>query len=101
MLAEMIDAEQADALGLVSELVDPDELDATTHRFAKQLADASTVAVTESMRLIKVGAISSLRDALENEARSQAVNLAIDAPDALRAFVEKRSPAFEGEWQVL
>ncbi|QSE93239.1 enoyl-CoA hydratase/isomerase family protein [Rhodococcus pseudokoreensis] len=100
MLAEMIDAEQADALGLVSELVEPEELDATVARFAAGLAASPTVAVMQSARLIEDGTTSSLRDALENEARSQAVNFATDAPAALRAFVEKRPPAFSGEWQV-
>ncbi|MFE5706396.1 enoyl-CoA hydratase/isomerase family protein [Rhodococcus koreensis] len=100
MLAEMIDAEQADALGLVSELVEPEELDATVARFAAGLAASPTVAVMQSARLIEDGTTSSLRDALENEARSQAVNFATDAPAALRAFLEKRPPAFSGEWQV-
>ncbi|MGW4332538.1 enoyl-CoA hydratase/isomerase family protein [Rhodococcus koreensis] len=100
MLAEMIDAERANALGLVSELVEPEELDATVARFAAGLAASPTVAVMQSARLIEDGTTSSLRDALENEARSQAVNFATDAPAALRAFVEKRPPAFSGEWQV-
>ncbi|KAF0965475.1 enoyl-CoA hydratase/isomerase family protein [Rhodococcus sp. T7] len=100
MLAEMIDAEQADALGLVSEVAEPEELDATVARFAAGLAASPTVAVMQSARLIEDGTTSSLRDALENEARSQAVNFATDAPAALRAFVEKRPPAFSGEWQV-
>ncbi|MFF2107133.1 enoyl-CoA hydratase/isomerase family protein [Rhodococcus koreensis] len=100
MLAEMLDAEQADALGLVSELVEPEELDATVARFAAGLAASPTVAVMQSARLIEDGTTSSLRDALENEARSQAVNFATDAPAALRAFVEKRPPSFSGEWQV-
>ncbi|MFC9359994.1 enoyl-CoA hydratase/isomerase family protein [Rhodococcus sp. NPDC057014] len=100
MLAEMLDAEQADALGLVSELVEPEELDATVARFAAGLTRSPTVAVMQSARLIEDGTTSSLRDALENEARSQAVNFATDAPAALRAFVEKRPPTFSGEWQV-
>ncbi|MGW5144562.1 enoyl-CoA hydratase/isomerase family protein [Rhodococcus koreensis] len=100
MLAEMIDAEQADALGLVSELVEPEELDGMVARFAAGLAASPTVAVMQSARLIEDGTTSSLRDALANEARSQAVNFATDAPAALRAFVEKRPPAFSGEWQV-
>ncbi|PBC48699.1 enoyl-CoA hydratase [Rhodococcus sp. ACS1] len=100
MLAEMLDAEQADALGLVSELVEPEKLDATVARFAAGLAASPTVAVMQSARLIEDGTTSSLRDALENESRSQAVNFATDAPAALRAFVEKRPPSFSGEWQV-
>ncbi|SED16933.1 enoyl-CoA hydratase/isomerase family protein [Rhodococcus koreensis] len=100
MLAEMLDAEQADALGLVSELVEPEKLDATVARFAAGLAQSPTVAVMQSARLIEDGTTSSLRDALENESRSQAVNFATDAPAALRAFVEKRPPSFSGEWQV-
>ncbi|MBC2642393.1 MULTISPECIES: enoyl-CoA hydratase/isomerase family protein [unclassified Rhodococcus (in: high G+C Gram-positive bacteria)] len=100
MLAEMIDAEQADALGLVGELVDPEELDGTVARLAARLAASPTVAVMQSARLIEDGTASSLREALENEARAQAINFATDAPAAVRAFVEKRPPAFSGQWQV-
>lgn len=100
MLAETIEAEEAHALGLVAELVEPDELDQTVAELADRLARSAPVAIAQSARLLEDGLSTTLRGALENEARSQAVNFATDAPDALRAFVEKRPPAFAGEWLV-
>ena len=100
MLADMIDADEAHALGLVTELVEPSELTARTQAIAERLADAPPIAVGLSARLLEEGTTSTLREALEHEARSQAVNQATDAPDAIRAFVEKRPPTFTGDWRV-
>lgn len=100
MLADMIGADEAHALGLVTELVEPSELTARTQAIAERLADAPPIAVGLSARLLEEGTTSTLREALENEARSQAVNQATDAPDAIRAFVEKRPPTFTGDWRV-
>jgi len=100
MLADIVDAEEAFALGLVTELVEPADLGTRTIELAVRLAEAPPVAVSLSARLLEEGSTSTLREALDNEARSQAVNLATDAPGAIRAFVEKRPPAFTGNWQV-
>ncbi|MEU2002428.1 enoyl-CoA hydratase/isomerase family protein [Rhodococcus sp. NPDC019627] len=100
MLAEMVDAAEAHALGLVSVLAEPSELRTVTQDLARRLAAGPPVAVTQSARLLEQGSSSSLREALENEARAQAVNFATDAPDAFRAFALKRPPAFTGEWVV-
>jgi enoyl-CoA hydratase/carnithine racemase len=100
MLADTINADEAFSLGLVSTLVEPDELDAAVADIAGRLAAAAPVAVSQSARLLEEGSSLSLREALENEARSQAVNFATDAPDAIRAFVEKRPPTFTGQWLV-
>lgn len=100
MLADIIDAEEAFSLGLVSELLDPDDLTPRTAELADRLAAAPPIAVGLSARLLEEGSSLTLREALDNEARSQAVNHATDAPDAIRAFVEKRPPSFTGDWQV-
>lgn len=100
MLADIVDAEEAFALGLVTELADPADLGIRTAALAARLAEAPPVAVSLSARLLEEGSTSTLREALDNEARSQAVNHATDAPDAIRAFVEKRTPSFTGGWQV-
>ncbi|WP_420749113.1 enoyl-CoA hydratase/isomerase family protein [Rhodococcus sp. O3] len=100
MLADIVDAEEAFALGLVTELVEPADLGTRTIELAARLAEAPPVAVGLSARLLEEGSSSTLREALDNEARSQAVNLATDAPGAIRAFVEKRPPSFTGNWQI-
>lgn len=100
MYADIIGAEEAFSLGLVSELVEPDELGTRAAEVADRLAAAPPVAIALSTQLLEAGTSLTLREALDNEARSQAVNQATDAPDAIRAFVEKRPASFAGEWQV-
>ncbi|MBS9374736.1 Short-chain-enoyl-CoA hydratase [Rhodococcus sp. B50] len=100
MLADIVSAEEAYTLGLVTELVEPDALADRATELAVRLAAAPPVAVSMSARMLEQGSSLTLREALENEARSQAVNHATDAPDAMRAFVEKREPVFTGGWQV-
>ncbi|MCR8693340.1 enoyl-CoA hydratase-related protein [Rhodococcus pyridinivorans] len=100
MLADIVSAEEAYGLGLVTELVEPDALAGRAAELAARLAAAPPVAVSMSARMLEQGSSLTLREALENEARSQAVNHATDAPDAMRAFVEKREPSFTGGWQV-
>ena len=100
MLADIVSAEEAYGLGLVTELVEPDSLADRAAELAARLAAAPPVAVSMSARMLEQGSSLTLREALENEARSQAVNHATDAPDAMRAFVEKREPSFTGGWQV-
>ncbi|WP_443209949.1 enoyl-CoA hydratase/isomerase family protein [Rhodococcus rhodochrous] len=100
MLADIVSAEEAYGLGLVTELVEPDALAGRAAELAARLAAAPPVAVSMSARMLEQGSSLTLREALENEARSQAVNHATDAPDAMRAFVEKCEPSFTGGWRV-
>lgn len=100
MLADIVSAEEAYDLGLVTELVEPDALAGRAAELAAQLAAAPPVAVSMSARMLEQGSSLTLREALENEARSQAINHATDAPDAMRAFVEKCEPSFTGGWRV-
>ncbi|TWH24870.1 enoyl-CoA hydratase/carnithine racemase [Rhodococcus rhodochrous J45] len=108
MLADIVSAEEAYGLGLVTELVEPDALAGRAaehirgcpYHIRSRRAAPPPVAVSMSARMLEQGSSLTLRAALENEARSQAVNHATDAPDAMRAFVEKREPSFTGGWRV-
>jgi enoyl-CoA hydratase/carnithine racemase len=100
MLAETIDAQEAYELGLVTYLVEPGEMDEHTSKLAQRLADGPPAALSQSAAMLEHHTSLSLREALDNEARAQAVNFATDATDAVRAFVEKREPVFTGEWAV-
>ncbi|MDI3419195.1 enoyl-CoA hydratase/isomerase family protein [Streptomyces luteolus] len=101
LLAEMIDAAQAERLGLVTWLVAAEELDAFVADLGRRLAAGPPVAQAQNKALLNEGVDRTLRDALTNEARAQTVNFATeDAPAALAAFNEKREPEFTGEWAV-
>ena len=101
LLAEMIDATEAERLGLVTWVTPADEIDAFVADLTTRLASVAPVAAAQSKALLHENADRTLREALASEARTQAVNFATaDAPEAFAAFTEKRDPDFTGEWSI-
>ena len=101
LLAEMIDATEAERLGLVTWVKPPEEIDAFVADLTTRLASVAPVAAAQSKALLHENADRTLREALASEARAQAVNFATaDAPEAFAAFTEKREPDFTGEWSI-
>jgi enoyl-CoA hydratase/carnithine racemase len=99
LLAEMIDAAEAHRLGLVTWVVEPEDIEGFVADLGSRLAAAAPVAIAQSKALLQEGADRTMRDALAGEARAQAVNFATaDAPAAFAAFRDKRDPVFTGEW---
>ncbi|MDL5158878.1 enoyl-CoA hydratase/isomerase family protein [Actinomycetospora termitidis] len=100
LLGEMIDGEEAYRLGLVTCLVEPDEVDPVVADLAGRLAAGPPVALAQTKELLHSAVSTTLREALANEARAQSVNLAgDDARAAFEAFREKREPRFTGGWE--
>ena len=94
---EIIGAERAAQLGVVNEIVPADELDAAVDDMAAQLAAGPPVALASTKRLLNNASNISLFQALEAEGLGQGVNFATrDTAEALRAFIDKRDPVFEG-----
>ena len=101
LLADMIDADEARTLGLVTWVKAADEIDAFVTELAARLAAGPPVALAQSKALLNDGANATLREALANEARAQPGNFATaDSMDAYAAFAEKRDAAFTGRWAV-
>lgn len=100
LLAETIDAREAFDLGLVTWIKEEGEIRTFTRELAERLAAGPPVALAQSKALLAEGSGNTLREALENEARAVAVNFATDAPDAFKAFAEKRPPEFTGKWRI-
>lgn len=101
LLAETIDADEAQALNLVTWVVSGDEIDAFVADLAEKLVAGPQIALAQTKALLNEGADRTLRDALANEARAQTVNFATaDAAEAYAAFAEKREPSFTGRWAV-
>jgi len=99
LLAEMIDAEEARALNLVTWVVPASEIDGFVVDLGARLTAGPPIALAQNKALLNEGADRTLRDALANEARAQSVNFATaDAPEAYAAFAGKRSPSFTGRW---
>jgi enoyl-CoA hydratase/carnithine racemase len=101
LLADMIDADEARTLGLVTWVKAADEIDAFVTELAARLAAGPPVALAQSKALLNDGANATLREALANEARAQPGNFATaDSMEAYAAFAEKRDAAFTGRWAV-
>jgi 2-(1,2-epoxy-1,2-dihydrophenyl)acetyl-CoA isomerase len=97
LLGEIIDAPQARELGLVREVVEPDELDAAVGRLAERLLAGPPIAMRLSKRMLTDSFEATLERALEDEARSQQINFGTeDTAEAGKAFFEKRAPVFRG-----
>jgi len=95
--AEVISASDASELGLVNRVVPAAELDKTVDDWALRLASGPPLALSMIKAQLHVGAESSLAQALEHEATSQAVNFAsADTAEAMLAFMQKRDPKFTG-----
>ena len=94
---EIIGAPRAAALGIVNEVVPVDELDQAVDEMAATIAAGPPIALASTKRYLNNASAISLFQALEAESLGQGVNFATrDTKEAMRAFVEKRDPAFEG-----
>jgi 2-(1,2-epoxy-1,2-dihydrophenyl)acetyl-CoA isomerase len=95
---EVIDAEQALRLGIVSAVHPPEELLPATYALARKIADGPPIAIRLAKRAIYHSLETDLRKALEFETYAQ--NICFDTEDAregIRAFVDKRPPVFRGQ----
>ncbi|MDH3427768.1 MAG: enoyl-CoA hydratase-related protein, partial [Gemmatimonadota bacterium] len=94
-LAEMIDAREAERIGLVNRVVPHEELEASADEWAHRLADKPALSLALAKQSIRRSFDSTLDEMLDYE--SDAQNRCFRSPDALegtRAFVEKRPPNF-------
>jgi 2-(1,2-epoxy-1,2-dihydrophenyl)acetyl-CoA isomerase len=97
LLADIIDAHEADRVGLVNRVVPAAELDGFVGGWASRLAAGPPIALGLTKRLLDEAFSSSLEEAIEAEARCQVVNFGTeDATEALTAFTTKREPRFRG-----
>jgi enoyl-CoA hydratase/carnithine racemase len=89
--------EEALAAGLINRVLPLAELDAFVDGWADTLAAGPPLALSMTKTLLHGSLQSSMEQAVENEARCQAVNFAsADTAEAMAAFVEKREPIFIG-----
>jgi 2-(1,2-epoxy-1,2-dihydrophenyl)acetyl-CoA isomerase len=95
LLGDAVGAQDAERFGIISWLVSDTELEARTVELAARLANSSTIALTETKRLMRAGLDRSISEQFEAEA--QAIGACAASPDfaeAIAAAVAKRKPVF-------
>lgn len=95
--ADIIDASEAERLGLVNRLVADAEVDAFVDEWAQRLLALPPIALAQTKRLLNNAMNVTLEEALDDEGTAQTVNFGTkDTPEAIAAWVEKRDPVFKG-----
>ena len=96
--AKMVDAKEAEKIGLINKLVPADELDNEVNTLAKKLAEGPTIAFGMAKKIINKGLSMDLSSVLECEAFGQTIaGTTEDAREGVMAFLEKRKPEFKGK----
>jgi len=96
-IGELIDAKEAERIGMVNAIVPPDELMPMTMDLATKIAKGPPLAIQLTKRAIYKGLTRDLTSQVEYEAYSQAIaGTTEDAEEGVRAFMEKREPEFKG-----
>lgn len=97
MRGRRVGAEEALALGLVTEVVPPDELDGAVTRLVEELSRHSPLALAMAKRVLNHAYSGPLPLGLELEGLAYGLlQQTHDFREGVEAFVEKRKPEFEG-----
>jgi enoyl-CoA hydratase/carnithine racemase len=97
MLGDSIPAAECARVGLASKVVPVEQVVAEAHAIALRLARGPGFALAMTKKLLDAELSMTLEQALEAEAQGQEICMQTrDFREAYRAFVEKRTPNFEG-----
>jgi len=95
--ADIVDAKQALALGMVNRVVADATLEDETLALARKLANGPRVALRYMKRNMNAAETNSLKEHLDLEAwHHTRTGMTEDHREAARAFVDKREPSFKG-----
>lgn len=98
LTGKIFSAEEADKIGLVSEVVEDDQTIAKAIEVATQIAQFSPIAVEQIKEVTTLGANMPLYGALALERKAfQILFDTQDQKEGINAFFEKRSPQYQGK----
>lgn len=93
---DIIDASEAERIGLVNRVVPAEELETKTMELASKLAKGPSLAMGFAKKSIYQGLTMDLASAVEFEARAHVLTMiSQDMTEGLAAFREKRAPKFK------
>ncbi len=98
LTARRFNAQTALEIGLVSKVVEPEELMDAALELAREIAKNGPIGVAQAKFAINYGSEASLGVALPLESKAYEVTIPTeDRLEALAAFAEKRKPVFKGK----
>ena len=94
---DVIGAEEARELGLVTRVVPLADLDEIAGEWGRRLAAGPTLALSLTKRLLNSSGLCTLEQSVEDEARCQHVAYTTaDMHEGIKSFLERREPKFRG-----
>lgn len=97
LTGDLFGAKEAEAMGLVSEIVPDAEVEKRAIAMAVQIAELAPLAIQQTKESVIRGMDASLETGLTLETRTlQMLFASKDQKEGMAAFIEKRKPKFEG-----
>ncbi|MEO5723090.1 MAG: enoyl-CoA hydratase [Ilumatobacteraceae bacterium] len=97
LLGDIVSAPEAAAMGLVNRVLPEEQLDAFVADWAARLAAGPPIAMAQTKRMLDNSAGATFEQAIDDEGAAQTVNFSTaDTAEAMVAFLQKRSPIFQG-----
>ena len=94
---ELIDAREAERIGMVNRVVPDDQLAAETRAFAERIAKGPPIALARMKQNMNLGLVSDYPKLLDAEAEGMIMTaMTEDNREAIKAFLEKRPAEFHG-----